>query len=556
MDQWKKITTSWRGSLQKWLSSRFFSGFLVVLISWGMYFAYVWPQMLYFDERGLQAGWVGVWGDWAAHITYANVFALRPLSMWLSPHPIHVNSPFTYPFLADAISGLLMRFGWNVVDAMIIPSIITSLVFLLVIYAFYFSLLKKASRAFIALSLFLLNGGLGWYWFVKDVIANPTWETFYYPPQEYTHLSKQYVEWISIVTSEMIPQRAFLFGFPFTVLIVWQLYHWWQKNFTGVPWWRIIGLGLLSGTLFFVHAHSFMALFIICAVLSVSKWKQWQSWLGYGLATAAVALPIAWLLHRGHMGSFFSWLPGWFANPKEHGINFFYFWWVNYGLFLPLAILGTWKAKLYRHPLVVSGWLLFALVNLIQFQPHVWDNTKMLTWAHFFLVIPVWYFLAFVWAGKWWRKILVIILFLVVTFSAWLDIWHFTRADKNSYQMWSREDFQLAASLNAASQPGDHVLTGQNHNSWVVSHTHAQTLLGFPGWLWTYGVTDPQLAADINTMFRGGPNAIPLLQKYDIRLVIIGGPERADMKANEAWFAETFPLEFQGSEYNIYRVAL
>jgi hypothetical protein len=36
--------------------------------------------------------------------------------------------------------------------------------------------------------------------------------------------------------------------------------------------------------------------------------------------------------------------------------------------------------------------------------------------------------------------------------------------------------------------------------------------------------------------------------------VIIGGPERADMKADEEWFSNNYPLAFQGSEYNIYQI--
>jgi hypothetical protein len=539
---------------QQLLTSNFFGGLLVVFISWGMYFTFLWPQMLYFDGKGLQAGWIGVWGDWAAHITYANVFALKPPSMWLSPHPIHVNSPFTYPFVADAISGLLMRAGMNLIDAFILPSIITSLFFLGVVYGLYFSVLKKGSRAVVALSLFLLNGGWGVWWFIKDWLADPSWEIWAYPPEEYTHLYKQYIEWISIVTSEMIPQRAFLLGFPLTLLIIWQLHNWYERNFHNVPAWRVLALGFFSGWLFFIHAHSFMALFAISGVLTLFSWKRWRYWMLYAFATAAVAVPIASLLHGDSLGSFFRFLPGWFANAKHHDMNWFYFWWLNSGLFLPLAVIGTLWKKLYKNPLVLSGWVIFAALNLIQFQPHIWDNTKMVTWAHFFLVIPVWYVLQAIWQGRWWRKAVVVLLFILLTASSWLDWWRFTRVDRNTYQMWSTEDLQMAWELNQISQPGDRVLTGQNHNSWVVSHTHTQALLGFPGWLWTYGVTDPKLSEDINTMFRGGQEAEQLLQQYDVKFVIIGQPERHDLKANEEWFAARYPLVIQGTEYNTYQI--
>ena len=536
----------------RWLTSNFLSGFLVVLVSWGMYFTFLWPQMLFFDEKGLQAGWVGVWGDWAAHITYANVFALRPIGMWLATHPIHINSPFTYPFVVDALSGFLLRSGMNLVDALIVPSILITLFFLFMVYAFYYQVLKRASAAVIAVSLFLLNGGWGVYWLVKDWLSQPSFDTLLYPRLEATHLTQYSIEWISIITSEMIPQRAFLLGFPLALLIVWRLYLWWQREFRDISWVEILGLGIGSGALFLVHTHSFIALFMIAGVLSLSKWQHWRRWLVYALATGVVALPIAWLLHHDHVGSFFHWLPGWFANPGQYDLNWFSFWWVNYGLFLPLAAWGTWRYRLYRHPLVVSGWVIFAAINLFQFQPHAWDNTKLLTWAHLFLVIPVWYVLRSVWRQRWWGPVGAILLFSLLTVSGAVDTWRLTQVEHHTYQMWSREDFQLAAQLNALSQPGDRVLTGQNHNQWAVALTHTQTLMGYPGWIWTYGISDPQLSHDVQVMFLGGPEAARLLQQYQVRFITIGTPERSDLKANQAWFAHEFSPVINGSDYTVY----
>jgi hypothetical protein len=536
------LTTNWVG------------GFLVVLISWGMYFAYIWPQMLYFDESGLQAGWINVWGDWAAHITYANVFALKPVSLWLSSHPIHINSLFTYPFLADAISGLLIRAGMDLVSAFIVPSIVITMGFLGAVYGLYFSLLKRGSRAVIALTLFLLNGGWGVYWLVKDWLAEKSLEAIAYPKFEATHISDQNIEWISIITSEMIPQRSFLLGFPITILVVWQLHKWWRNDFKNVSWKRLLALGSISGTLLFIHAHSFIALFVICVVFSLWKWRHWRRWLGYALATALIALPIAWFLHGENLGGFIRWLPGWYANSAENDLNLLYFWWINYGLFLPIALWGTWRYRFYRQPLVISGWVLFVAVNLIQFQPHIWDNTKILTWVHLFLVIPVATTLFNWWQWRRIGKYVTVLVFLLVTASGWLDTWRLTRVDKNSYEMWSYEDFKLANTLNSVSSPGDIALTGQNHNNWATALTHVQALMGFPGWMWTYGVTDPQLAEEISQMYRGSVEAEQLLEKYHVKYVIIGSPERHDLKANQAWYEQNYPILIQSVDYTVFQI--
>jgi len=552
-----KVSNWWKQSgrdlLRQLMASNFFSGALLVMSSWGLYFAYLWPQMLYFDENGIQAGWIGVWGDWAAHIIYAGVFAFRPVSMWLDPHPLHINSPFTYPFISDAISGVLMRWGVDVVSAFVYPSLFTSLFFLLVIYGFYYFFSKKASVSFVALTVFLLNGGVGFWWWLKDFFAAPSLEKIAYPPLEYTHLVGQPIEWISIVTSEMIPQRSFLLGFPIVVLVVLRLYSWFTRGFSKVKWQHLVGLGLLSGSLLFIHAHSFIVLFLLCGVLGLLSLKNWKQWLIYGAATGAIALPIFFWLHAENAGGFFSLLPGWLANPKEKNVNLIYFWWLNYGLFLPVALYGTIRYRWYKNPLVMIGWLLFIMANIVKFQPWPWDNTKIFTWAHLFLVLPVMSVLQDLWKRHGVLKIAVILLFLVLTFSSWLDVWRFTRVDKNSYQMWSYYDLEIADAFNQLAEPGDRVLTGQNHNSWVAAHTEGQVLFGFPGWLWTYGVTDPELSDDLYIMFAGGPEAETLLRQYDVRFIVIGGPERIDMRANEAYFSQRFPLVAKNNEYNVYQ---
>jgi len=203
---------------------------------------------------------------------------------------------------------------------------------------------------------------------------------------------------------------------------------------------------------------------------------------------------------------------------------------------------------------VISGWVLFVAVNLIQFQPHIWDNTKILTWAHLFLVIPVATTLFNWWQWRRIGKYVTVLVFLLVTASGWLDTWRLTRVDKNSYEMWSYEDFKLANTLNSVSSPGDIALTGQNHNNWATALTHVQALMGFPGWMWTYGVTDPQLAEEISQMYRGSVEAEQLLEKYHVKYVIIGSPERHDLKANQAWYEQNYPILIQSVDYTVFQI--
>src|SRR5690606_37797458 len=126
---------------------------------------------------GIWAGWINIWGDWAAHASYASVFAYRGPLDWFISHPLYKGVKFTYPFLADAISGWIMRLGFDMIAAFILPSIALSLIVLTVMYLFYAAILHSNKQAFLALSLNLTSGGLGFLWFIEDFLHNPVVDT-------------------------------------------------------------------------------------------------------------------------------------------------------------------------------------------------------------------------------------------------------------------------------------------------------------------------------------------------------------------------------------------
>ena len=72
-------------------------GFAIVGCTWGVYFTFLWFGMLREGPDGLWAGSRTVWGDFAAHFAYANVFAFRPVADWFAMHPLFAASGFDYP---------------------------------------------------------------------------------------------------------------------------------------------------------------------------------------------------------------------------------------------------------------------------------------------------------------------------------------------------------------------------------------------------------------------------------------------------------------------------
>lgn len=525
-------------------------GLVAVALTWGIYFVVLWPKMLFWSDEGIVAGWVGVFGDWAAHFAYASVFAYRPPWLWFIGHPLYAGRKFTYPFLTDAFSGWLMASGLNEVAAFIVPSFMLSLVLLVVLYTFYFRVLGTAKRAALGLTLFLTSGGLGWWWFVKDLFTAPA-ATLAFFPRQYTHLPELGIEFINVITAQLIPQRALLLGLPLTLAVLMLLGRWQAQ--TRVRGRSFFYLGLAASVLFLVHVHSYIVLAIISAVLFAFDWRRWRRWTAFGAGAALTGLPLYIFFYQGELGSsFMQWQPGWLA--PEHELNLATFWLLNWGLLLPLALFGTWRMRLHTNPLVISGFVLFALGNLFLFQPNPWDNTKIFTWSYLLLIIPVVRWLAAIFRPHVLRAGACLLLVLLLSASGLLDLWRVLYTSQHRALMWSYEELALAARLRALSRPADVVLAADNHLHWAATQTGRQMLLGYPGWMWTYGINYAPRERDIQLMFRGGPQSLPLLAAYEVRYVVIGPVELEQFSANEPWFRGRYRLVLASDNYSVYEV--
>ncbi|MCK6468744.1 MAG: PA14 domain-containing protein [Candidatus Brocadia sinica] len=530
-------------------------GLLAALLSWGTYFIYLWPRMLFWTRDGLTSGWIGIWADWSAHFSYASAFAYRPVTDWFTVHPLYYARKFTYPFVADMISGLLIRLGVDQVPAFIIPSIITTIFLLIALYLLYSFILKSGWQALTALTLFFAGGGMGFYWFVQDFSKKPSWKTILFPPKEYTHIGENCIEWINVFSGQLVPQRALLLGMPIMLVMLTILLKWMQRHFRDVPNVWLVLLGVFSSFMLVIHIHSYIAFTIFCMVFFVCTLRSWKQWILFAFSAAVPSILIYRWFYGGEItSSFFSWYPGWLANARSKNVNYFYFWWLNWGLFLPFSLWAIWQTKYYKHPFIIGGLAIFLLSNLILFQPYAWDNSKVLSWSYLVLCIPAASYLAELWRKNIALKGVVVLLFISMTASGFLDLWRLTRTGKLSNIMWSNADLALAKEFRGISRATDRVLTADTHNHWVSTQAGRQILLGYKGWMWTYGIDYGQTARDMMTIFSGGDNTEHLLNKYAINYVVIGPAERHDYHANEKYFKSRYKKILENKEYRIYEV--
>lgn len=537
-------------------ASRFWLGLGAALLGWGGWFVWIWPRMFFERADGLVAGWRTVWADWAAHLAYAEVFAQRAPRDWLTSHPLHATAPFDYPFLADALSGLLMRAGLDRVDAFVWPSLLASLLLVALLQAFYARWLESAGRGLVAVTLFFTNGGTGFLLWLQDVRQGGLG----FPAREYTWLPERHIEWINVVSSELLPQRGLLLGLPLALAVLLVLLRWRDAGFAGASRLRLAGLGLGASLLLLTHAHSFLALAWICAWLLLFDLRHARAWLGFALATAAPAALWAWLCYGGVASrGFVSWLPGWLANPDgPHPMPVWRFLWLNWGVFVPLAAVAVLRLRGprqpgLREPLVWAGVTLFGACMLVRFQPNAWDNTKLFTWAHLLLAAPVAAYLATLWQRRGvLGPALALLLFAFASASGFLELWRIGGGERVAVRMWSREEIALADAFRDLAPPDALVLCSDHHHHWVAPLAGRRVLLGYRGWLASYGVDTAALEDDVARMLQRGDRA--LLERYGVDFVVIGATERESFAARESAFRGRWPLVLEGAGHRVYDV--
>ncbi len=538
--------------------SSFVRGLVAILATWGVYFCLLWSRMLFEKSDGLYAGWRTLWADWSVHFAYANVFAYRRVGDWFSSNPIFVQGDFDYPFLADALSGLLMRAGLDRIWAFLLPSVVATLVLLVLLYVFYERILRSPKLAVLACTLFFTNGGMGFLKFAAELAQNPSLKLLLLPPREYTYLPQEGIQWINIVSSELLPQRALLLGMPIGLAVLITLRRYVESGFADVSRAKLCALGLLPAVLVVTHMHTFLALVLLCGILLLFDRRNYPKWLIFAGSAALPSTILFALLYAGTgAGSFITWYPGWLTNAAQNRqlIPLWLFLWLNWGVFLPIAAVSLIRFRYFRDPLVLGGVVLFVLCFLFRFQPYAWDNTKLLTWSHLLLCVPVARYLAHLWSRpNPISRCVAVALLLFTTASGTLELWRISRTDRVAARMWSREEMALAETFQGISEPTDLVLCSDDHHHWVPSLSGRRILLGFRGWLASYGVDYRPVERDVMTMLSGRPGTEDLLERYGVDFVVIGRTERRDFGANESYFEQRHELILEQANYKVFEV--
>jgi hypothetical protein len=504
--------------------------------------------------EGLVAGGAWSYADWAAHLTYAGSFAYGHN---FPPYfPVDPGHRMAYPFMIDLLAASLVPLGASLTSALVLSSALLALTFPAVMYLAGVRLVGSRVGAALAVVVFTLSGGLGFVLMLDD-IRRTGLSALQRPTGLLTQNADRNDQWLNPVLAWLLPQRSVLFGLSLALLVMTVL---WVALRAGAVdgrarWAPFAFAGAVTGLTPLFHLHAYgtaVALATFWAVFSPRR--EWAAFFAPALALGAPA--VLWMVGGGAAALHVQvW---WLANSGGHHDGPVWFWLQNTSLLVPaMAVAFLWRAvlppriALYLAPV----WLWFLVPNFLVFQPWDWDNTKFFAYWALFGALPVGALLAHLLRSSLEARVVAYGLVAVLTLSGAMDLARSLSSNAVSAQFTDAGGVQVAAWARDHTDPHATFLVAPAHNAPIPTLAGRRVVIGYGGWLWTYGLTDwVQRTEDAQQMLKGDPATPALLRRYGVDYVLIGPQELGGAGANPAYFDTTAQRVYASGGYTVYRV--
>jgi len=534
----------------------------------------VFDKVILEQDGALLTGYYNNLGDLPFHLQVTTSFAFG--QNFPPEDPTYAGTGFAYPYLSDFLAAVFVGFGASLRDAFFLQNLVLGLALVGALFRFTRVLTADRLAAFLAPVLVLLSGGLGWIVFLQDARLGEQGilGALGALGQDYTIVGEGPFRWGNAITTLLVTQRSLLFGLPVALIVfvlLWKLIHAEppasiRPALRSEPIRLALAAGILTGSLPLVHAHSFVVVLGTAFFFGLffRQWRErrWVPWAVYVIAALVLALPqIWWSTHDSiaNAGTFFGFEFGWDRRDE----NFAWFWFLNTGLFIPLAAIATIASVSVirgRQPIASRPLLLFSAAflawfivpNLMKLAPWVWDNIKVLFyWFVGFVPLVALLLSRMLQSGRGW-KVLAVSAVLSMTLAGGIDVWR-VLSGQTELQEFDADGIAVAAVIRDETPPRALILHAPTYNP-PVFLTGRRSLLGYTGYIWAHGLPYLDREADIKRIYAGEPDADALVARYGIEYILVSPIERGSMTVNDAWF-EQFAVTGSAGEYTLYEVA-
>lgn len=591
-------------SVKKFLPFLYYAFFFLV------FFFFFDRAMVIANTGAILTGGSNNLGDLPYHL--GAIFAFTDGPPFPPDNPNFSGTKFTYPFIADLVAAMMVKVGAGVREAMMAQNLALAMSLLVLTESLIAKMVNDRLAGRIAPFLLFFSGGLGFIWFWGDYSAQAKGlvDLLWALPKDYT-ISDDF-RWGNSLVTLFLTQRGILMGLPLTLIIIgvlWRMFSFEppprpevgpeQKEPAPTLKFSQINvspalpiLGLLAGTLVLIHMHSLLTLFIICLCLLLMRPEKGRifEWAIFAASVAVIAIPeLIWSVTGSatETTKFIEWHFGW----DNRGDNIIWFWLKNTGLIFPLLFagiflfmmrkdasaaidgeaqqntgkkknkkkepkalqfepVGAWQARsllLFYIPFV----LLFVIANVVKLAPWQWDNVKILIYWYVGSLPFVTYALVRMWRARNELKPVVAVFMFVLIASGSLDVWR-TISRQINYGIFSADGVALAEKVRELTPRDTVLLNGPTYKS-VAVLTGRVSLMRHPGHLGSHGIDPRQRHAELNEMYRGGPQAMKLFEKYNIEYVLYTPDEVTEVSPNQEFF-KRFQVVAEVGQYRLYKV--
>jgi hypothetical protein len=548
-------------------------GYTVFFGLMGLMLWYVFARAMFTRDGGIYTGVDNNLGDLPLHIGIINGFVYG--ENFPPEHPEFSGARLTYPFLADFITSVFVKTGLSLESALFIQNIVLAFALLGLLYHWALRLTKDHVAALLTPILIFLSGTLGWVMlFGQPISEKGLIQYLMNLPRYFSMAGEDTYRFGNILITMLVTQRSFPLGLPL-FLAVSML--WWKvlservnngeqavetvlpesgsrkkkkkkdsiivrprvvTSAQEIAMRRMVAAGIIAGTVLLAHAHTFAVLMGTAVCLSVIFWRL-REWGNFFILALCIAVPqLLWVTSGSAMKSesFIGYNFGWDKGET----NFFWFWFINTGIFIPLLIAAMiWKWKERIVPLKLALFILpfmlwFIIPNLMKLAPWVWDNIKVLVYWYIASVPLVAMLLAKLWRSGKLLRALSVVFIISLTLSGSLDIWRVvTKASEQ--QVYEPGAVKFAEFIKETTPPRALILHKPTYNN-VVLLSGRRSLMGYDGHLWSHGLDYGERLRDVEAIYAGAPNADEILKRNKIEYVVVGPFERAMPTFNEAFF--------------------
>ncbi len=537
---------------------------LVVLVcgAWTVHFLH---QAYVYTPAGLFAGYVNIWGDWAAHLSFTGSLAYG--HNFPPEYPIDPGHHLGYPFMIDFLAANLVPLGSRLTSAMVMSSGLLGLAFPAVLYLAAERFTRGRAAAAIAVFVFLLSGGLGFFYLIGD-IQHGGLAVLQHLPREYTLNRDLNYQWLNPVLAYLVPQRSTLFGFSLVLVLLVVL---WLAVRSGAGGQPFVFAGVVAGLTPIFHVHAYGTVVALSFFWALLSWRR--QWLGFFIPAVLIGAPILLWMWPPANTSICGGAPsllgycfelGWlsYLDWQKQAVlalpEFAWFWIRNTSVLIPILVFAhlvrswiptgfvTWFSPM---------WLWFIVPNVIVLQPWDWDNTKFFIFWMLLGSIVVGGVLARMFRRGPGSVIVASTLLVLLGLSGALDLARASDFNVSAVQFTDSGGLQVADWVRSHTSPTALFVVADEHNSPIPTLAGRRILIGYPGWLWTYGLPDyVQKGADDKRILDGDPSTPELVRQYGVDYVMIG-PQELPRGASRAYWDEHGTLVYDNGEYAVYRVS-